>query len=317
MNIIFFGSGEFGLPTLQRLVAEHRLVAVVSQPDRPAGRGGLLTPTPISQWTSHHLPGIPLLKPEKVGDPAVLNSLRSLALANQAVFVVIAFGQKMPTSLLEGIFALNLHASLLPRWRGAAPINAAILAGDTTTGNSVITLADRMDAGLILGQSTRVITPDLTAGELHDTLSRDGPDLVLTVLRQHELGSLHGCPQDEALVTKAAKLSKKDSIIDFSCSAEHCRRKVHGLTPWPGVTVSLADVQLKLLRVAVLPSISQAASALPPGSLIDTHAGVVQCGDHTLLRLIDVQPAGKRAMSWDAFARGRSLPGHASLRSIS
>jgi methionyl-tRNA formyltransferase len=125
--------------------------------------------------------------------------------------VVIAYGQKLSRPLVDGVFAINLHASLLPRWRGAAPINAAILAGDETTGNSVITLAQRMDAGLILGQSTRPIPPDLTAGELHDVLSADGPDLVERVLAQWRSGALGPREQDESQVTKARKLSRDDA----------------------------------------------------------------------------------------------------------
>lgn len=310
MNIIYFGSGEFGVPTLRRLATEHHVVGVVTQPDRPAGRGGVVTPTPIAQWAAEHLPGAPLLKPERVGEAAMLDQIREIAKETGAVFVVIAFGQKMPPALLEGIFAINLHASLLPRWRGAAPINAAILAGDAVTGNSVITLADRMDAGVVLGQSMQAIDPAMTAGELHDILSAAGPDLVMEVLGRHATSTLEGTRQDESLVTRATKLSKKDGAMDFSKSAEACRRQVHGLTPWPGVTVTLSGESLKLLRVRVeAPSRAggETGPAAAPGTLVDAAAGIVRCGDGSRLRVLEVQPTGKRPMTWDAFFRGRAL----------
>ncbi|MGE3108069.1 MAG: methionyl-tRNA formyltransferase [Phycisphaerales bacterium] len=330
MDIVFFGSGEFGVPTLARLASPgsgHRVIAVVTQPDRPAGRGGKVTPTPVAQWAAANLPGARLLKPERVSDPRVVEELRHIAHAapshtavdagldaslvhrdaNSACFVVIAFGQKMPRPLLEGVFAINLHASLLPRWRGAAPINAAILAGDPETGNSVITLADRMDAGLILGQSRRAIDPMMTAGELHDLLSADGPGLVMRVLDEHarRMTAAGAVVQDESLVTKAAKLSKADGVLDFTRGADECRRRVHGLTPWPGVALLLGDVPLKVLRVRVAPGAGPLA--LPTGSLFDVNNGLIACGGDTVLQLLSVQPAGKRAMGWDEFVRGRTI----------
>ena len=166
MRLVFFGSGAFGLPTLAHLAhcGKHDIAAIVTQPDKPAGRGGNLTPTPIAAWAAENLPGVPILKPPKVNAPEIIAEIHRLAAAPSGsshptsdiphpTFVVIAFGQKLSTRLLENAFAINLHASLLPRWRGAAPINAAILAGDKLTGNSIITLADRMDAGLILAQT--------------------------------------------------------------------------------------------------------------------------------------------------------------------
>jgi methionyl-tRNA formyltransferase len=303
--MIFFGSGAFGLPTLQRLAARETIHAIVSQPDRPAGRGGHPTATTIAAWAAAHLPAVPILKPERVREPDVIARIRSLEPGPAPCFVVIAFGQKMPAELLESVFAINLHASLLPRWRGAAPINAAILAGDTVTGNSVITLADRMDAGLVLGQSTRDIPPTTTAGELHDLLSADGPDLVDQVLRDWRAGSLHAITQDEALVTKAVKLRKEDAWIDFAQGAEACRRRVHGLTPWPGVTVRFRGEDLKLLRVNPEGTTSQQ----PPGTIIDARRGLVACAASTL-RLLDVQPAGKKPMTWDSFANGRRVADH-------
>jgi methionyl-tRNA formyltransferase len=307
MRIVFFGSGAFGLPTLARLAERHRIVGVVSQPDRPAGRGGKPTQTPIAAWAAEHLPGVPMRKPERVGEPEEIRAIHELAAKGQddtdLAFVVIAFGQKMPPGLLDGIFAINLHASLLPRWRGAAPINAAILAGDEVTGNSVITLADRMDAGLVLGQSTRPITPSLTAGELHDLLAEDGPRLVEDVLERHRAGTLSPVVQDESLVTKAGKLRKEHGWIDFGETAEACRRRIHGLNPWPGVTIRFRDEELKVLRAGATPATDRGA----PGTITDPRVGLAACADSTALQLIEVQPSGGKPMAWAAFANGRRV----------
>ncbi len=302
MDVVFFGSGAFGLPTLERLAREHRVTAVLTQPDRKAGRGAKLTPTPIGAWAGEHLPDAPLLKPERVGEPAVIEQVRAIP---ADAWVVIAYGQKLPPALLEDRFAINLHASLLPRWRGAAPINWAILAGDAQTGNSVITLADRMDAGLVLGQSRRDIEPCVTAGELHDLLAQDGPELVMKVLADHAAGSVRSTRQEESLVTHARKLSKDDATLDFIQSAEQCRNRIHGLNPWPGVLVECEGDPLKLLGAEAAEPDPESEAA--PGQIVDLDQGLVACGGGTILRLLEVQPAGKRAMPWADFARGRSL----------
>ncbi len=300
MRVLFLGSGAFGLPTLQSLAqgGRHDIVGVVSQPDRPAGRGGELTPTPIAAWAGQNLGG-PLIRAEDVNVEPVLGRLRAL---EADLWLVIAFGQKLSVALLEGKTAINLHASLLPRWRGAAPINAAILGGDPETGNSVITLAQRMDAGLVLGRTRRAIDPALTAGELHDLLAADGPALVEQTLSEIGTAGVRGEAQIESLVTKARKLSRADSWVDFGESAEACRRRVHGLTPWPGVSVRIQDKDLKLLRVAADP---ESGGSGPAGTLVDASTGRVACKDGSILRMLEVQPAGGKAMRWIDFARGR------------
>ena len=302
MDVVFFGSGAFGLPTLERLASAHNVTAVVTQPDRKAGRGARLTPTPIGAWAGEHLAGVPLLKPERVGHPDVIGRVRACP---ADAWVIIAYGQKLPPALLADRFAINLHASLLPRWRGAAPINWAILEGDPETGNSVITLADRMDAGLVLGQSRRAIEPAHTTGELHDLLAQDGPDLVQRVLDEHGAGRLTPIEQDESLVTHARKLSKEDARMDFARPAEVCRNRIHGLNPWPGVVVGCEGQALKLLRAEAIDAPAQEDGA--PGSVVDTREGVVRCAPGSALRLLEVQPSGKRPMPWADFARGRDL----------
>jgi len=306
LQLVFFGSGAFGVPTLAHLAKAHRVLAVVTQPDRPAGRGSTLTPTPIAQWCAEHAPAIPVLKPERASTAEVAERIRAFA---ADAWVVIAFGQKLSQALLTDRFAINLHASILPRWRGAAPIHAALLAGDAHIGNSIITLADRMDAGLVLAQSRHAVDAALTCGQWHDALAAEGPALVERVLRAHATGTLKPEAQDESRVTIAPKLSRADAWVCFEDSAEACRRRIHALTPWPGVTAILKQQELKLLRVEPVHIESAGADlrTLTPGALIDPLNGLVRCGKDTTLRLLEVQPAGRRAMDWAAFARGSRL----------
>ncbi|MBY0113592.1 MAG: methionyl-tRNA formyltransferase [Phycisphaerales bacterium] len=302
LPLVFFGSGAFGVPSLRHLMAKHDVRLVVTQPDRPAGRGGKLTPTPIAELCQTEFPGVRVVKPEKVNEASVRDDIRA---QGAAAFVVIAFGQKLGKALLDSVFSINLHGSILPRWRGAAPINAALLAGDPQVGNSVITLADKMDAGLVLATSSHPTNPDWTTAELHDILSADGPSLIERVLGEHVAGTLKPQTQDETLVTIAPKMSKADGWVDFEATADECRRRVHALNPWPGVTVQFRGEPLKLLRTKVLDHKHQQES----GTLVDSTAGVVACGGGSVpagsLQLIEVQPAGKRAMAWKDFAMGR------------
>jgi len=304
VKIVFLGSGPFGLPTLERLRDEHELTGVISQPDRPAGRRRQSAPTPVASWVQQHAPHAPLIRAANVNEPSVVVEVRALP---ADACVVIAFGQKLSPALLADRFVINLHASLLPRWRGAAPVNHAILAGDAETGNTIITVTDRIDAGLILAQSRRPIEPWMTAGDLHDALSTDGPDLVMRALADYQAGRLQPVEQDERLATRAPKLKKSDGWVDFTESADLCRRRVHGLTPWPGATVRIAGESVKLLRVQTLATNPEQQSDARPGALVDPDAGVVACGWGTALRLLEVQPAGKRPMRWPEFAQGRQL----------
>jgi methionyl-tRNA formyltransferase len=302
LRLAFFGSGAFGLPTLAALVGRHEIAMVVTQPDKPAGRGGALTPTPIASHAHTHMPGVPIVKAQDVNDARVAAEIRAAADA----WVVIAFGQKLGPALLEGVFAINLHGSLLPRWRGAAPIHAAILAGDAETGVSVITLAQRMDAGLVLGTARRAIDATATTAELHDHLAQDGAPVVLDVLERHIAGTLTGAAQDESRATRARKLSREDAWIDFA-DAEVCRRRVNAFNAWPGVTVGLsrdgaAPEDLKVWRAA---SLAQTHDS-PPGTIVDAEQGLVACGTGTL-RLLEVQSPGKKAMSWESLQNGRRL----------
>ncbi len=300
MRTVFFASSPFAIPTLDHLAQRCEIPLIVSQPDRPAGRGSRIRPTPVTQWAHEHLAGTPVLKPDDVNAPPSIARIRAAA---PDAFVVIAYGQKLSPDLLSDVFAINLHASLLPRWRGAAPIHAAILAGDTRTGNTVITLAERMDAGLICAQESVPIDTSTTTGDLHDLLARQGAPLVARVLEEHARGELHTTPQDESLVTYARKISRADARLDFSEPADLLRRRINALSPRPGVLAHLGTHQLKLLRAATAPDVENAGHE--PGTLIDPAEGIVSCAQGGTLRLLEVQPAGGRPMPWSDFARGR------------
>ncbi len=300
MRIVFFASSPFAIPTLERLSRRFEVALVVSQPDRPAGRGSRLRPTPVVQWTRTHLADVPVATPEDVNTPPAVARIRSI---HADAFVVIAYGQKLSSELLSDVFAINLHASLLPRWRGAAPIHAAILAGDTRTGNTVITLADRMDAGLICAQEPVPIEPSTTTGDLHDLLADKGAPLVEQVLQEHARGTLRMTPQDEHLVTYARKISRQDARFDPSDPADLVRRRINALSPRPGVLVCLSDHRVKLLRATTAPRDDYPLSE--PGTLVDPARGIFAGPQGQAWRLLEVQPAGGRPMTWSDFARGR------------
>lgn len=298
MNIVFLGSGAFGVPTLERLSQDHTITGIVTQPDRRVGRGKNTTPTPVGQWAAEHLPNTPIVKPEHINTDEARDTIRGW---DADAWVVIAYGQYLGAKLIADRFAMNLHGSRLPRWRGAAPINAAIVAGDTTTGNSVITIAKEMDAGYVLAQSERMIEQTQTASELHNALSLDGPDLVLGVLQDHAQHRLHMDEQDPDLVTVAPKMLKSDGWIDFG-DADACRCRINGLSPWPCVSVEHRGQVLKVLRAQSSMEESQQA----PGTIVEATTGVVAC-ESGMLVLLEVQPAGKKPMSWQAYANGRQV----------
>lgn len=295
MRLVFLGSGAFGGPTLEWLAREHDVLRVVTQPDRPAGRGGKLRPTPIGELAERL--GLEVTKPDRVNVPEAAEPLRAMG---ADAWVVIAYGQKLSAELLDGVFAMNLHASLLPRWRGAAPIHHAIMAGDRETGNSVITLADRMDAGDVLASTTREVEPSQTTGDLHDLLAGDGPGAIAAVLADLARGGVTRREQDDSLVTLAPKLSRADAVVDWSEHADRCRCRINGLSPWPGCAATIGGVSLKLLRAA--PAQGEGA----PGEVLDVDRGVVACGQGAV-RLLEVQPEGKRGMAFAEFARGREI----------
>lgn len=315
MKLIFLGSGEFGLPTLEALVADaaRDVVAVVSQPDRPAGRKRQLTPTPIAAWAEAR--GLPVLKTDDVNNP---DFIAQVAAFEADASIVIAFGQKLgdPFIAALGRLAVNLHASLLPAYRGAAPINWAVINDDKTTGVSVIALAQRMDAGDVYATADLRIDPTQTAGELHDALAQLGPDAIGRVLRDLEQGTLNPQPQDETKATKARKLSKTDGTVDFNRPAFDVRARIHGLTPWPGCRVNWTShetgkTQALFLRralaepeMACFPGLEQAEAPPVPGTVLPDHR--IACADGAV-RLVELQLPGKPVMTLEAFLNGHAF----------
>lgn len=308
MRLVFMGSGAFGLPTLEQLTDQHEWVMVVSQPDRPAGRKRRMTPTPISTWALAH--DLPLIRTDNVNDPAVVEQLRGVgADAN----VVIAFGQKISRAVigLPRLESINLHASLLPKYRGAGPIQHAMIQGERETGLSVITLADVMDAGEVLGQVATPISPTETAGELHDRLAAMGPGLMGQVLDALAAGTAVYRAQDESQASYAPKLSRADAVVDLQRSGREVAARINGLSPWPGVRLSIrrADGTGDAIRLIVrrVEPMNDCSCTEPAGHLL-AEKGVLVTG-HGAVCLLAVQPPGRRTMLWPAFARGQDLAG--------
>jgi methionyl-tRNA formyltransferase len=310
MNLVYLGSGEFGLPCLDALKASgHTLALVVTQPAKPAGRGAKVQPTAVACWARDCC--VPVVETDDVNAPPVV---RQIAACRPDVIVVIAFGQKVGPEVvaLPPKGAINVHASLLPKYRGAAPINWAILRGETQTGVSIITLAEKIDAGDILGQSQTAIGPQETAGELHDRLAQLAAPLLLETLARLESGTATYTRQNEAEVTFAPKLRKADGFLDFAEPAEVLARKIRGLWPWPGAATQYISQQThKSARVVLaLAEVVPAAGATPgPAGSFDENRHVV-CGDGSRLALRQLKPAGSGLMSFPAFVNGwRVQPG--------
>jgi methionyl-tRNA formyltransferase len=311
LRIIFAGSGEFGLPALGALHANHQVVHVFSQPDRPAGRGRELTPTPISQFALDH--NLPLTRTADI-------NLEPLPPAD--VMVVIAFGQKISDAVADHprLGSVNLHSSRLPKYRGAAPINWAILNGDTITGNSIIRLAQRMDAGDVLAMSTLQIQEIETAGELHDRLASDGAPLMLQTLQQLATDTATQTPQDESQASKAPKLNRDATKIDWTRSAEKIASQIRGMHPWPGCRVRLVDpkgndlARLTLVRARALPAKPAGLSEGAAPGTITLHGGVAT--SHGTVEILELQPEGKRPMPLQAYTNGHSWLAGARLESI-
>jgi methionyl-tRNA formyltransferase len=296
LRIIFAGSGEFGLPTLRALrSAGHQLVQIISQPDRPAGRGRKLAPTPISQFAIEN--SLPLTRTDDI-------NRESLPLAD--LMIVIAFGQKISEAVANHprLGSVNLHASRLPKYRGAAPINWAILNGETETGNSVIRLAQRMDAGAILGISSIKMGDLETAGELHDRLAEDGAPLMLDVVSKLASAEANEIVQDESQATKAPKLTRDSARIDWGKPAEFIARQIRGMYPWPGCRVRLVDGSGKerdrLTLVRATPRITD-VPPMPAGEITATHTVSTSQGQ---LEILELQPEAKRPMSLSAYRNG-------------
>lgn len=302
MKIVFMGTPEFALPTLKNLVAsEHQVVSVVTQPDRPKGRGQGLTASPIKMFALQS--GIDVLQPEKASAKEFVQALSNLA---PDLIVVVAYGQILRKEVLEipRLFCMNLHSSLLPKYRGAAPINWAIINGEKETGVTTMKMDAGMDTGDILLTEITPIADSDNAQTLHDKLAEAGGSLVIETLRRLEEDSLTPKPQDSGQATLAPKLKKEDGLIHWDKDAVNLRNLIRGLEPWPGAFTYLKSKRLRLCAV-------DTASGEPqdhPGEVarISDHGIEVGTGNGRLI-ITELQSEGKKRMSAKSFLSGHKV----------
>jgi methionyl-tRNA formyltransferase len=312
MRVVFIGTGEIGVPTLQALLkSEHDVVGVVTQPDKPVGRGQQIEPPPIKKALTNNAPNaspartgrtlsLPILQPAKIKDPQAIEQICALV---PDVIVVMAYGQILPRDVLEipKIACLNLHASLLPRWRGAAPIQAAVAAGDQQTGITVMYMDEGLDTGDILLRRTTGILPADTGGSLHDRLAQIAPEALLESLQMFEKNSAPRIPQDNAHANYAAKLKREDGKIDWSEPAEVIERKIRAFNPWPGAFMQINNRNLKIF------SASEVDLNGRPGEILRSEKELVVAAGKGALSLGEVQMEGKKRMSAREFLRGHPM----------
>jgi methionyl-tRNA formyltransferase len=308
MRVVFMGTPQFAVPALTAIRARgHEVVAVYTRAPRPAGRRGLeLTPSPVQTIAEQF--GIPVFTPKTLRDEEQTQIFRAQA---ADVAVVVAYGLILPRPILAAPThgCLNLHASLLPRWRGAAPIQRAIMAGDEETGIVVMRMEEGLDTGPVALGEHVAIGPDETAGDMHDRLAQLGADLITRALAALARDSLSFHPQSEIGVTYAHKISKEECRIDWARSAREVHNHVRGLSPFPGAFFE-ADFGRGIERVKVLRS-SPAVGSGPAGTILDDQL-TIGCGEGAI-RLLNLQRAGKAPMDAATFLRGARLPAGATL----
>jgi methionyl-tRNA formyltransferase len=301
LRLIFMGTPDFAVPTLAEIVGRgHEVVAVYTRAPKPAGRGMELQPTPVEREARRF--GLPAVTPKTLRGEEAASAFRAHG-ADAAV--VVAYGLILPAPILEGVplGCFNVHASLLPRWRGAAPINRAVMAGDAESGVTVMKMDEGLDTGAMAMAERLAIGPDMTAGELHDVLARLGADLMVRALGALERGTLRLTPQPEEGVTYASKIDKAETRIEWTkpwkAVHDHCR----GLSPFPGAWFEMV-AEGKPVRAKVLRTTRGEGSG-PPGTVLDGRL-TVACGEGAV-RILELQRAGKQAMKAEDFLRGTAL----------
>jgi methionyl-tRNA formyltransferase len=302
VKIVFFGSGAFAIPSFEALFsAGHHVLALVTQPDTHQGRGRALASPPLKPVAEAHR--VSVLQPRRVRDPEAIESLRAL---RPEIQVVVAYGQILPRAALEIAprGAVNVHASLLPLYRGAAPIQRAIAAGETQTGVTTMLLDEGLDTGPLLLAHATPIEPEETAAELQERLARLGAGLLVETLLGLASGRILPRAQDHTQASHAPLLSKEEGRIDWMAPARLIHQRVRGFAPWPGAFTSWHGLSLKILRAQLMPDATGEAGTLQE---IAGDALVVCCGDGTRLGLLEVQLEGRRRVSGAAFAAGARL----------
>lgn len=295
IKTVFMGSPEFSLPTLRALTQHYDVVGVITQPDRVSGRGRELKAPPVKTLALEL--GIPVLQPEKLREPAAMTQLREW---KPDLIVVAAFGQILKKDVLElpQYGCINVHASLLPRWRGAAPINAAILAGDEEIGVTIMKMDVGLDTGPMLSKKSMRLTPDLTTGLALQALSQIGADLLIETLPDYLSGKLIPQPQPEDGSTYAPMLKKEEGKLDFTHDVSELERRVRAFNPWPGTFMDFDGTILKIHRAHV-----EAGNESAGKRLVLQDQPAVGAGGGILI-LDEVQPAGKKSMSGKSFLAG-------------
>ena len=300
MRIVFMGSAELAVPPLKAILGAgvDEIVGVVSQPDRPAGRKRILAPCPLKAFADEQ--NLHVMTPEKIGAP---ESVEALAALQPDLYVVVAYGQYIPQRVinLAPYEAINVHPSLLPKYRGSAPIQWAILNGDTETGVSIIDVAKKMDAGDIIRQERYPLGPDETSATLHDKLAFFGAELLLKAINDIRAGSVVRTPQDESQAVEIRKLSKEDGEIDWTLPAETIRNRIRAFDPWPGSFCHLPDGELlKVWKASLIEGEGKPGQVLDDRLSVATGAGA--------LCLEEVQPVGRKRMRASDFLNGHPLP---------
>ena len=302
MKIIFAGTPDFALPALQMLIhSEHEICAVYSQPDRPSGRGRKLTPSPVKSLALNA--SIPVIQPEKLSTAGDLDMLASF---NADLLVVVAYGIILPQAVLDSpkLGCINIHGSLLPRWRGAAPIHRAVMAGDKITGITIMKVIKKLDAGDMLHKEQCEIGATATSSELHDKLASMGAIGLQKVLLQLEENSVIAEKQDETLVTYAAKLEKSEAKLDWSLSAIELDRKVRGLNSWPVAQTLCNAIVLRIWKAKIADG-----GNLPPGTVSVQGKKMIVATGEGALEILEVQVPGGKRMSVEAFLNAHDVDG--------
>ena len=303
MKIVFMGTPEFAVPSLKALVeAGHEICGVFTQPDKPKNRGMKLQPTPVKEYALTQ--GIPVFQPAKMRDGEALSILKELS---PELIVVAAYGKILPVDILElpPHGCINVHSSLLPKYRGAAPINWAILNGEDESGVTIMYMAEGLDTGDMIAASSTAIAIDENAQQLHDRLAEMGAELVTQVVAQMEQGEVQASKQDDALSCYAPMLSKELSPIDWGKPARQIHDQVRGLYPWPSAIAEIDGVRCKILRTSITgESTGKAAGCFVQA---DKKGMKIACGGGEVLEILELQPDGKKAMAATAFLMGHPI----------
>lgn len=304
MRIVFMGTPEFAVPCLSALIEKHDVLAVFTQPDKPKGRKQILTPPPVKEEALKH--NIPIYQPNTLKDSEAYKILSEM---NPDVIIVVAYGKILPKNILElpKYGCINVHASLLPKYRGAAPIQWSIILGEKETGVTTMQMDDGIDTGDMIQSASLSIDENETADELHDRLSALGAKLIIETLEAVENGTAIRTKQDDSLSNYASMLSKDISPIDFTCVAQAVHNKVRGLNSWPSATAVMDGKRIKIHKTRLVEASGK------PGEIISLDPFTVACG-RGAVEILELQPEGKKKMTASDFLRGHKMELHSFLK---